>query len=311
MAKGTFRHSFKAMNTVWEYQLCGTDPIFLRSVAEEMESEVRRVERMLTLFEPTSETAELNRCSGGSPVVLDRRFYALVERCIAYSTQCFGAFDITVSPLMQAWSMQGGKGALPTEEAISEALSKTGSRYITLAREDHAVGLTLPGMAVDFGAVGKGHAIDCSVEIAIELGLEGALLHCGTSTVYGLGCNLDGEPWKVQVRIPDNAGNNSSAVFHLCNCALSVSAPHGKYFEADNKQYGHVIDPRTGWPTDGAAIAAVSVNAAEASDALSTALLTAGSELLAGMQAAYPELKAVVAWYEGDATCVETVGITI
>ena len=59
--------------------------------------------------------------------------------------------------------------------------------------------------------------------------------------------------------------------------ALSVSAVWGKSFSSGESIFGHVIDPRTGAPTQGALAAAVIVRSATESDAFSTALLTLGA----------------------------------
>ena len=57
---------------------------------------------------------------------------------------------------------------------------------------------------------------------------------------------------------------------------MSVSAVSGKSFQAGGKTYGHVLDPRTGESAEGALLAAVALPSATETDALSTALLTAG-----------------------------------
>jgi FAD:protein FMN transferase len=312
MVTGIYRHTFKAMNTEWQFQLCGSDAHFLRSAAEEMETEVSRLHHQLSLFEITSETSDANRDAGKKPTVLDPRFYQLLVRCASYSKQTDGAFDITVSPLMQAWKLQGGPGALPDPESIDRARQVTGSHLIEFDAEQHAVYLPFDGMAIDLGAVGKGYAIDCAVEIARDLGIHQALLHCGTSTVYGLGRGPDDQPWRIQVQISATEPV-TCAVFELEDRALSVSAPHGKWFEANGRRYGHVLDPRTGFPVESALIAAVSLNSAEASDALSTALLTAGAPLLEGLKQNYPELTGMCAWTdaESDRTRIESIGVHI
>jgi FAD:protein FMN transferase len=66
------------------------------------------------------------------------------------------------------------------------------------------------------------------------------------------------------------------AIVELQDEALSVSGVHGKCFRAQGRTYGHVIDPRTGAPAQGALLAAVVLPSAAETDAFSTALLLGG-----------------------------------
>jgi thiamine biosynthesis lipoprotein len=93
-----------------------------------------------------------------------------------------------------------------------------------------------------------------------------------------------GEGWDEGVRFMETADppRNESppvlAVVSLKNEAMSVSGVHGKFFSAEGKAYGHVLDPRSGRPVQGPLLAAVVLPSATETDALSTALLTLGSD---------------------------------
>ena len=81
------------------------------------------------------------------------------------------------------------------------------------------------------------------------------------------------------------------AIIALSNETLSVSAVWGKFFTMDGKTYGHVIDPRTGWPVEDALLGAVVAKSAAESDALSTAVLLAADNDLTALNQVVPELK--------------------
>ncbi len=82
--------------------------------------------------------------------------------------------------------------------------------------------------------------------------------------------------------------------------SLSVSAPHGKWFASGGKRYGHVIDPRTGYPTSRNLLAAIVMPSPTDGDALSTGLLTLGHDFLEKLEAFSPDIRALVA-EENDA----------
>jgi thiamine biosynthesis lipoprotein len=142
---------------------------------------------------------------------------------------------------------------------------------------------------LDLGAIGKGYALERAADFLREAGVEQALIHGGTSTVAAIGTPPDAEGWKISLEDPRNSPETEHdkrhsplnlpplAVVTLRDEALSVSAVHGKSFQAGGKVYGHVIDPRTGCPAQGALLSAVVLPSATETDALSTALLIGGA----------------------------------
>jgi FAD:protein FMN transferase len=153
-----------------------------------------------------------------------------------------------------------------------------------------------PGVLIDLGAIGKGFAMDEAVQILRELGVDRAFLHGGTSTIYGLGRPLDADAWKVAVPPPGGLaeGGEAIAVVSLEDEALSVSAVWGKAFVADGQTFGHVLDPRSGRPVEGAVLTAVVLPSATESDALSTAFLVLGREATSLAHSERPDMRALV-----------------
>jgi thiamine biosynthesis lipoprotein len=119
------------------------------------------------------------------------------------------------------------------------------------------------------------------MEVLRDAGITSALVHGGTSTVYALGHPPDAEYWKVAVENPP-ASVTAAAIplppVLLKDEAMSVSAIWGRSFQKEGQIFGHVLDPHTGNPAASAVLAAVILPSATETDALSTALLTLGSE---------------------------------
>ena len=155
---------------------------------------------------------------------------------------------------------------------------------VRLDADSYSIEFARQGVSLDLGAIGKGYAIDEAVYLLRESGaVMSAFIHGGTSTIYATGKPFDAEAWKVAMSYPDKKQgtvdqNDILAVVSLEDEALSVSAVKGKSFQVNGKEYGHVLDPRSGWPVDGALQAAVVLPSATESDALSTALLVLGKE---------------------------------
>lgn len=310
-----------AMATEFELLLYGHREEYLETVAEEVMGEIDRIERQLSFYREDSDVREINAHAAFYPVCLDGEVYRLLERARELSAITGGAFDITVAPLLRCWGFVGALGRVPGPEEIAGALERVGMHHLVLDGEAQTVAFDREGVEIDLGAIGKGYAVDRVVAMLREFEIESALFHGGTSTVYALGSPPDQERWQVALQRPTVAGGELSAgrvryvgervvsapsvgwedshlaVVALRDEALNVSAPHGKSFrsDVDGRSYGHVIDPRTGYPTRVSLLAALVSPSATDGDALSTGLLTSGAGFIDALQRYIPGVRALVA----------------
>jgi FAD:protein FMN transferase len=267
------------MATRFEIVLHGRDPVSLRAAGEEALDEIDRVEAQLSLYRNTSEIAHVNAKAAREPVRVSPPVFALLERAKRLSEETHGAFDITIAPLVRCWGFMGGTGRMPEPQAVEEARAKVGMHHIQLDAREFTVRFAREGVMLDLGAIGKGHALERAVELLLDAGVTSALLHGGTSTVHAIGRPPSDEPWKIAIERPQTDATQAAGLLALVpleNEALSVSAIWGRSFQSGGKTFGHVIDPRTGQPTEAALLSAVVLPSATETDALSTALLTMG-----------------------------------
>lgn len=284
--------ALQAMATRFELVLIGDSP-GLRAAGEEALEEISRIESMLSLYKPTSEVANLNARAAEEPVRVSAEMFALLERAVALSRETNGAFDITIAPLVRCWGFMRGQGTIPSDADIEEARANVGYSLLDLNRENRTVGFSQPGMMLDFGAFGKGYAVDRAIEILRDYEVTSALLHGGTSTVLGFGRNENNIPWRIAVTGAQPIEDVLWTV-ELIDTALSVSAVWGKSFSSQGRTFGHILDARTGRPSERAELAAVNVPSAADSDALSTALLVEGPAGLSSVIANRPNARALV-----------------
>jgi thiamine biosynthesis lipoprotein len=237
-----------------------------------------------------------------------------------------GAFDITVAPLIRCWGFMGGSGTMPGPEQIDEARAKVGMQHVILDENRSTIRFAHDGMMIDLGSIGKGYALEVASEVLREAGLERALIHGGTSTICAIGAPPVMDFWKVALEAPPiviaSDGVTSSvssgteepneklplAVVSLKDESLSVSGVHGKCFRAQGKTFGHVIDPRTGYPAQGTLLAAVVLPSATETDAFSTALLLgslAGQEQVTSLR---PGMRTLVAEADPQSGALISVG---
>jgi len=265
------RLATQAMGTRFELVLVGADETHLRAAGEEALAEIEECDRRLSLFRQDSLLAHLNRSGAMRPVRADADTYALFELCADVHRASDGAFDPTVEPLMQAHGFRGAPGD------VSAARARVGWDGVELDPEHCSIRMRRAGVALDLGAIGKGHGLDLAARALREAGIESALLHGGTSTVVAIGAPPGEEGWRVEL-----AASAGAPCALLRDVALSVSAPHGRTIVREGITLGHVLDPESGEPAEGVALAAaitpIEAGAALA-DAWSTALLVRGAGL--------------------------------
>jgi FAD:protein FMN transferase len=303
-----------AMATRFEIVLHGENPVALRAAGEEALAEIEGLEARLSLFRAGSEIAHLNARAAQEPVRVTPELFALLQQAQKLHQESSGAFDITIAPLVRCWGFMGGSGHFPTPDDLAEVRAKVGMPLVHLNPADFTVRFAREGVMLDLGAIGKGYAIERAAEMLRDAGVTSALLHGGTSTVQALGHPPGEESWRIAIDSPPaatGAPTTRLATVPLKDEAMSVSAIRGKFFQAEGKTYGHILDPRTGEPATGALLAAVVLPSATETDALSTALLTlgpAGHETIANLR---PGMRTLLVIECGDAVRVEARGITV
>jgi thiamine biosynthesis lipoprotein len=283
-----------AMATRFEIAFHGENPVALRAAGEEALDEIDRIESQLSLYRAGSEVARLNAEAHQHAVRVTPALFHLLERARELSRETNGAFDITIAPLVRCWGFMDGTGSVPEPATIVEARANIGMQHVEVDAQKLTVRFARPGLMLDFGAIGKGYAIDRAVELLRESGVTSALIHGGTSTSFAMGTQPDGSRWKIAVTAPTHAEDDKPlTLVELKDESLSVSAVWGRSFRAGEKTYGHIIDPRTGAPAENALLSAVVLPSATETDALSTALLTA-PELLGPFASQRPGIRCLV-----------------
>jgi len=271
------RLACNAMGTRFELALYGGDAVRLRGAGEEAITEIGRLHNDLSSFRPQSQIGRVNAEASTGPVRVTQELFSLLTDVRLLSDMTDGAFDVTVAPLLVAWGFRDEVMGRPDERTIAEALARVGFQHVLLNAGERSVSFGRPGMRLDLGGVGKGYALDVATDVLRSGGVTCALIHGGTSTVRTIGLNPEGKPWKIGVRRPfAGTGEDLLEVVTLEDKAMSVSAVSGRFFEAGGDVYGHVIDPRTGYPAGDADLAVVFAPSAMEADALSTGLLVLG-----------------------------------
>lgn len=242
---------------------------------------VEALEDQLSVFREHSEVSQLNRLAAFQPVTVEPKLFSLLEQSLAVYEQTEGAFDITSGPLSKAWGFMRRQGRFPSEADVREALDCVGSHWLALDREQRTIRFLKPGLEINFHAIGKGHALDRCAELLAESEVQDFLIHGGHSSVLARGTRAgvtdEQRGWWVALRHPLRTDRRLGEI-RLLNRALGTSGSGVQFFYHQGRRFGHVLDPRTGWPSEGVLSATVVAESAAEADALATAFYIWGVE---------------------------------
>lgn len=262
---------------------------------------VESLEEQMTIYRADSEVLRINRQAADGPVPVEPRLFAMFQLAERLHRETSCAFDVTSGPLSEVWGFSRRQGRLPSDAEIAAALARVGMEGVVLDARNHSIAFRRPGLSLHLNSIGKGYALDRMAEL-----LDGDrdndgdrvgdyLLHGGRSSVLARGdCPGGGKAgWTIGVPHPLRPGERLTEVT-LVNEALGTSGSGTQFFEHAGRRYGHLLDPRTGWPADGVYSAtAIAATAAEA-DALSTAFYILGPAKVERYCAERPEVAAVL-----------------
>lgn len=255
--------------------------------------EVDAIEAALSWFRDTSELVALNRAAAAGPVTVGPNLFELLRLCRELHALTGGAFDPASTALSRAWGFLERRPRLPTDEALAQARACSGMDKVVLDEAARSVRFKRPGVELNFGAVGKGWALDRIAFSLRERGLARGLLSAGGSSQRAWG--------ERAFELALEPGRRPLGRLFLRDAALATSACGEQHFEAAGRRFGHVLDPRGGWPAAGVQSASVVTTDAAAADALSTALLVAGAALAQSICRARPGTLALVVLEERPA----------
>lgn len=238
-------------------------------------AEIRRIERLISSWDPDSQTSSINAAAGQRAVKVDAELFALIQRALNLSRLTDGAFDITYASMDRLWRFDGSMEAMPAPEDIAVSVDLVGFGKIVLDEANHTVFLPEAGMKIGFGAIGKGYAADRARQLLENAGCTAGIINAsGDLTAWGR--QPSGEDWKVAITNPLNK-EKAFAWLPVNGRAVVTSGNYEKFVRFNGTRYAHIIDPRTGYPSTGIISATILAPSAELADALATSVFVMGT----------------------------------
>ena len=270
----------RTMGTVASLGLVTADSAAVADLAYRALLSLHHTDSLMTNWTETSETARINRLAGSATVTVDPEVGRVLAAAAEVGAASGGAFDITVEPLVRLWGFLGGTPAVPAPEAIAKAREAVGWRLVHFEPAAGTLRLANPAVHIDLGGVAKGFGVDRVVEILRQAGAPNALVDL-SGNMFALGHAPGRDGWSLGIMDPDRRYDYLARV-QLHDEAIATSGNYLQYVmssvDGTERRYGHILDPRTGWPADGMASATVIAPDATHADAWATALIVLGAE---------------------------------
>lgn len=240
----------------------------------EMRSEIKRLDEK---FKPDSDFSD------------DAETKALIKKADEISDFSYGSFDIRLGEVMKLWGFRDKNYRIPTESEIDAALSEK---------------------SLDFGGIAKGYAGDRLREICEANGIESGILTLG-GNVVAIGKRTDGNLWRVGIAHPENPSDYVGYV-EVLDKSVVTSGGYQRYFEKDGKRYHHIIDPKTGKPSESDLLSVTVISKdGTLADALSTAFFVLGKEkTLEIYNSKKVDFEAVLINLDGEITVTDNANFT-
>lgn len=269
--------------TFYIYDTIVNIKVFGDKVAQKNMDDIQQMlERMDKEFSRTKQDGELyavNRAAGKEAVAVSDETLDIVKLSLKYAEEMDGLFDPTIGPLVDLWNIGNGGDHVPPQAEIDKAKAMTNYKDVIVDDKAKTVKLAKEGMVLDMGGIGKGYAADRIADYLKEQGLDSAMINLGGSSIIALGNKPNGSPWNIGLQDPDQSRGTQLGTIKIADEVIDASGVYERFFMQDGVRYHHILDPRTGFPSQNGlkSITIMSPNATDA-DALSTGVFLMGLE---------------------------------
>lgn len=240
-----YHYNFKAMGSPCSIQLYARSSRMGKQAAKIAMDDIYRLEANYSRYREDSFLSEINRvATQGGHITVDDETAGLLDYAATCYQQSDGLFDITSGILRRAWNFKSG--VIPTEKAIQLLLEKIGWHKLNWQRP--ILTFTLPGMEIDFGGVVKEYAVDRAASLCWNAGIQHGIVNLG-GDIKIIGPHDDGSPWRIAIRHPRRPDGVLKTLL-LHSGALASSGDYERCITLNGVRYGHVLNPKTGWPAN-------------------------------------------------------------
>lgn len=238
------------------------------------------INQSMSSYISDSELSRLNKLEANQNFILSKSLSKVMRKAWDIAKLTNGAFDPTVGVLVNRWGFgPEGRRNAPSREEIKLLRNSVGYKKLIWLNEK-TVKKTVKSLYIDLSAIAKGYGVDEVSDLLWSMGLKHTMVEIG-GEIKTRGLNQKGENWRLGIESPFK-DKEILKVAKLSNMSIASSGNYRNFYEVNGETYSHTIDPRTGYPIEGAILASSTIShSCMEADAWATALMVLGESGLA------------------------------
>ncbi len=260
-------------------------------------AEMQRLEALMSRYRPDSDVARVAAAAGRHPVRVAPQVLGVLRTAQQLHQDSAGAFDATVGAL-DGWHFEAGRQSVPPAHEVAQALRLVDGRALQLDERAGTAYLARPGMRLDLGGVAKLPILQAGLRTLAGAGLGDALVNGGGDVLVS--GTHHGQPWRVGLRDPAMPQRLLGVLAVQGPAVVASSGDYERGFVHGGRRLHHVLDPRTGWPTQGVHGVALVASTVEQVNGWGAALMVQGPGHAAAWSARHPGVDVLVASATGE-----------
>ncbi|MFK7113843.1 FAD:protein FMN transferase [Flavobacterium oreochromis] len=285
------------MGSRFDITIVEKDSILAERRIDEAIVEIDRIENLISEWRPETQVSKINQYAGVQPVKVDTEVIQLTKSALFFSEITKGAFDISIVAMDKIWKFDGSMTVMPTEITIKKSIEKVNYKNIVIDTLASTIFLKEKGMKIGFGSIGKGYAADRARMMLESKGVIGGIINAsGDLSTWGK--QVNGKLWTIGITNPFDK-EEFVEIVKLGRYAVTTSGNYEKYAEIGGKRYAHIINPKTGYPSQGICSATVFGPSAEVANGFSTSIMVLGITEGMKLLADYPDYSCVLVTDKG------------
>lgn len=281
------------MGTLCTIKVYTDDEAKTRTAIESALDEMARLEALMTTWREDSEVSRINAAAGLNAVAVSPETFHVIKESQRISELTDGAFDLTIGAFRGLWKFdEDNDGSLPSPAQVRARKALVNYRDIVLDEKARTVMLRRIGQRITLGGVAKGFAVDGAVAVLRKAGLQDFIVQAGGDLFAG-GQRGD-RAWRVGIQDPRGPHGQIIYKVELHNQAFNTSGDYERFIMKNGKRYHHILDARTGFPSQGIRSVTLLAPSSFVADLMDTALLIVGVPKAMKILAATPEVQGVI-----------------
>ena len=260
-------------------------------IQEDLVAKMEEVDSALSMFNEKSIISRINRNENNEP---NEMFINVFRMAQQISDDTYGAFDITVAPLVNAWGFGFKHSEMPSRHTVDSLRTIVG--YKKIRYDGHRVTKHDSRITLDCSAIAKGYAVDVVAQLLDNKGITNYMVEIG-GEIATRGISEKRLPWKIGVTKPTDdpmqEGGELQTVINVTDKCMATSGNYRNFYYKNGKRYAHTIDPKTGYPVQHNILSAtVLCDKCARADAYATAFMVMGLDSAQKVLERNPDLMA-------------------